>query len=359
MHVNILASAEDQECGINHYTTSLESSLSISNTRTGIKSYSTDVSHYIKKGWSSVKSDADIIHLQHEYGVFGPGSICSWPVIILLILGSTFLDKKIVVTFHNVWNKETFGPPFWFLKRFYIWMNNKLLIYASDHIIVLSENSEDKLVSMYGIQNYTRIPHGVQVDTCNLTKDEARSLLGWERQADTVVLPGYIRRHKGHDRFVEIACADPHREYIIAGGVRNDIFEGYAEELSSKSPDNMKITGVLDDTEFGAVFAAADLCYLPYRDASGQSGIANWSFAHGLPIFGSNIDYFQELEDQTDGVKVVGTSTETVIAEIDAYFDDEDHRRYMARAATKYAEENSIERVAQEHINIYNSLLEE
>lgn len=353
MKVNFIASARDEDCGINDYTTSLESVLDVPHERTGIKSGSLDVLHYTKQTIAAVRSDADIVHLQHEYGVFGPATLCSWPVLFILLLTNLFSRTSVVVTLHTAWDRETPDPPLVWLKLLYIWLNNRLLFLAAEHVIFLSESAEDRLVSKYGIEHYSRLPHGVQVDTIDVTSDEARDALGWNRDEEIVVMPGYIRPQKGYETFLEVARRDE-RRYIVAGGLRNEEHENYVTETFSDPPENLERTGILEFDEFRMVFVAADLCYLPY-DQANQSGIVNWAFAHGLPVVGSDLRYFQTLSKETDGVMVT-ESPDDARAKIDEFFSDETVRERMREAALAFADENSMEAVAAEHEKIYDAM---
>jgi glycosyltransferase involved in cell wall biosynthesis len=324
----------------------------------GIKSYSLDLLHYTKKTWSAITSDAEIIHLQHEYNIFGPGSICSWPVIILLLIANIFTEKKIVITFHTAWDNETLGDfvfPLDRIKSLYIWLNNRLLVRSADHIFFLSDNVEEYFTDTFDMADVSKISHGVQSSTIDPTKREARAMLGWDDDSDIVILPGYIRPQKNCETFIQVAKEDKSRQYIIAGGVRNNKFEDYAEELFSNLPENVSVTGILEDDEFEAAFIAADLCYLPYQDVS-QSGNVNWSLANELPVFGSEIKYFHELSEKTESVKIVGTDPEEVVSEIQMYFSNKELRNRMAESAREFAQRNGMKEIGEEHVRVYKSL---
>jgi len=349
MDVTFIASGKDQDCGINDYTTSIESALPVESTRIGIKSNSTDIVHYVRKSIDALRSDDPVIHLQHEYGVFGPGSICSWPVIFTLLLINVFTGKRVVITIHTAWDSTTPDPPLIWLKRFYIWLNNRLILLAADHIIFLSERGKERMVPEYNIKNYTLLPHGVQVDPIDITQEQARDDLDWPGE-EIVVLPGYIRPQKGYEDFVEAAQRDD-RIYAVAGGVRNETYDSYAEEILDDLPSNAIHTGVLDFDEFRKVFVAADVCYLPYEDAS-QSGILNWAMAHGLPVVGSDLPYFLRLSEETDAVTPT-SSVEDALGVFDRYFGDGEARNDQIEAAKQFAEKNSMENIAKEHLKIY------
>jgi len=196
--VTLLASGQDQDCGINTYTTSLENALTVEYERVGIRSRTTDLWHYVRSTAAALRSPGDVVHLQHEYGVFGPATICSWAVIVLLLLGKHLTKKRVVITLHSAWNDETPDPPLVPLKSFYIWLNNRLLLLTADHVIFLSENTYESFSHRHDIRDYSVMTHGVQTETVDRSRSEAEESL--ERDEFLVVEPGYIRPGEGTKR---------------------------------------------------------------------------------------------------------------------------------------------------------------
>jgi len=359
MRVSLVASGRDEDCGINTYTTALESELDDEVEgleRIGLKSHSTDMMHYLKQGIAAARSDADIIHIQHEYGVFGPKSVGSWLFMIPLVLGRIISDKTIIITMHNSWNEHTPTPPLRLIKILYINANNKILEMLADKFIFLTEDcAEEFAVSVPNIEPEI-IKHGVPTSGSDFSKEEAKDEFGIRPEKRLIVEPGYVREAKGHHLFVEIAKELPDHEFLIAGGPRTSSTKPYFEKIKSNAPENVTVTGVLDDETFQRAFAAADLCLLPYSKAS-QSGIVNWAVRYELPIVGSEIGYFEDLAATNEFIRTLDIDSEAAPDWISELLEDEETLEAMRDDAKEYYKKNNMREVAKQHRSIYENAI--
>lgn len=351
MKVTFLASGRDQDCGINSYTTSIENALDINHNRVGVKSKSLDFLHYAQSAFKSLRDESDVVHIQHEYGIFGPASICSWGVIFALIFGKFFTSKKIVVTYHSAWNSETPDPPLAALKQLYIYLNNMLWLFVTDHAIFLSNNTLNDFQQSHDVESYTVTTHGVQVETVDRSRSDAKKTLGGDGDEFHIVEPGFIRPEKGHKEFLEIARRMPDTQFVIAGGQRTGDIEWFVEEIKDEAPENVTITGVLNDTEFHDSFIGADIVLLPYGDVT-QSGILNWSIAYETPVVAKWSEYFKGVAGKTDGVKLYNDVREAKDI-LDRLKGNPDELEEMSNAVIDYKEMNSMGKISQVHEEIY------
>jgi len=358
MEVSMVASGKNEDCGINTYTTALGSELKfeVENlTRIGLKSHSKDIFHYFKKGLATANSDADIIHIQHEYGIFGPKSIGSWFFILPLLICKLVYGKKTIITMHNSWNADTAGSPFRSLKIAYIKMNNILISKLADEIIFLTEDCADDFAVSVPSSEPTIIKHGVPTSNVNLTKTQARNIFEIDNEQKLIVEPGYVRRAKGHHLLTHAAKKMPDYEFLIAGGPRTKSTEPYLKELEAKAPGNVTVTGVLEDRDFQAAFIAADLCFLPYLKAS-QSGIVNWAVRYNLPILASQIDYFEELESNNEFIRTIDLEKDSIPKSISYLFQNKSILEDMRKSAKEYYKKNNMSEIAKEHRYIYENV---
>lgn len=347
--ITLLASDYDQDCGINTYTTSLENALTVEYERVGIKSRTTDIWHYIRSTVKALRSQGEVIHLQHEYGVFGPATICSWAVILFLLFGKHFYEKRVIITLHSAWDEGTPDPPLVLMKSFYIWLNNRLLLLTADHVLFLSDNTYESFSSRHNIQNYSVMTHGVQTETVDRSRSEGKKAL--ERNEFLVVEPGYIRPEKGHEKFIEIAEHLPDTQFVIAGGDRTGDHREFVEMIKRGAPSNVDITGVLDDENFHNWFLAADIILLPYEEVT-QSGIFNWAVAYGRPMVVKETEYFRDLRAETDGIRCF-TSPEEAAELLSELRDDSNLLMKMSDSLEQYRDANSMHKIAELHRDIY------
>lgn len=345
----LLASGENQDCGINTYTSSLENALTVEHRRIGIKSRTTDLWHYIRSTVTALRSPGEVIHLQHEYGVFGPASICSWAILLLMLAGKKFFAKRIVITLHSAWNEETPDPPLVLLKSFYIWLNNRLILLTADHVIFLSENTYKSFSHRHNIQNYSVMTHGVQTETVDQSRNEAKKAIGHDEFL--IVEPGYIRPQKGHETFLEIAELLPDTQFVIAGGDRTGDHKKFVDTIKANASENVKITGVLDERDFHNWLLAADIVLLPYEEVT-QSGIFNWAVAYSRPMVVKETEYFRDLRTETDGVRCF-TSPQEAAELLDDLRNDPNTLSEMSKSLESYRAANSMHKIAERHRKIY------
>lgn len=352
MKVQIIATGRDEDCGIATYTTSLEDELDVETERTPVRLRSWNILHYVQKAIEAGREDSDVIHLQHEYGIFGPKSAASWVFLPIIHLIAAIRGIPIVVTLHTAWNEETIDTPLFALKSLYVHLNNRLIAAIADHLIFLSENAREKFEADIVHPSVTVMPHGVQTDVRDIP--DAKDWFGYEENDALVVEPGYVRPQKGYKTLLTVAEALPEVKFLIAGGTQDESHEAYAQHIQEESPPNVSMTGVLDDDLFHAAFAAADLVFLPYESVT-QSGILNWCIAYKCPVLASDKAYFRNIAGECEGVQVFGT-VEKAISAVRSISTDTDKRAMMAQGMCDYGKTNSMAEVANEHQEIYKHL---
>jgi glycosyltransferase involved in cell wall biosynthesis len=361
--VTMVATPSNGTCGIGTYAEDLVSSFPDA-VRTSKQTFNQDdrsARHFLTLAVQLVLSNSDTIHVQHEYGLFRREN-SQWPGVmgmlffpVLFVLNS-LVGKTIVVTMHSVLKPD---PEEASLRiRLYLVLMHELIANGSDHVVFLSEQCKDRFLADVEVDadEYSVFPHGVTVsDTSDRSTAESKEWLGYDADDTVVMIPGFIRPPKGHDIFIEVAQMLPEYEFLVAGGGRpkgDDL--DYANRIKATAPDNVTVTGVLDDDEFPDALNAADLAFLPYRVVS-QSGTFNWCVAHALPVVASDEPYFSSIERDWGCVKTVDIEDlEEVTDTIQAVLNSEKTRGALVENARAYRRENSFERVAELHYHIYN-----
>jgi len=236
------------------------------------------------------------------------------------------------------------------MKRLYVGANNRLLAATVDHAIFLSDNASTAFQQSVQLNSVETIPHGVQTETRSLSQKEAKRELGYDDQ-QLVILPGYIRPEKGCDTFVTLA-EQFDIPFILAGGCQDA--PEYCASLRERAPPNVEITGKLDEETFHAAFIAADLVVLPYREVT-QSGIFNLCIAYGVPVIGSDTQYFRSLADEWGCVEVVDTENVEASAErIRNLLSNDNKYTALTSAMSEYRKSASIESIGQQHKDLYD-----
>lgn len=354
----MVSTSDDGSCGIGTYTGDLMAEFpdSVNVNHVPLRLGAWNPVHYARAAISAGFSANEIVHVQHEYGIFGPKSIMSWVFFPLLFICSKINGNRIVITAHSAWNGQTVSEPLVNLKRVYVALNNSILARTSDYVIFLSDNCEEKFLQSASVGSYDKLSHGVQTKQVTMDEGSAKEQFGYFPDDTVIVEPGYVRPEKGQDVFVELAAEFPEYSFLIAGGTQKGADDEYLSGIERKSADNVQITGTLDDERFHVAFHAADLIVLPYRDVT-QSGIFNWCVAHALPVAASDSEYFRRLQERWGCVSLFDVDDITnIVACTRELLKDTEKRQNLSNRMVDYQKSSSMESVADRHHEIYREI---
>jgi len=354
MKVEFFVTGSEQDCGIATYTTTLENALSVEYARTPLKLRSLDVFHYVVQSVRAGLTDADVVHVQHEYDIYGPKSIASWLVFPLLWLLTTLRGRPLVVTFHSAWGEETVAPPVESVKWAYLWLNNRLLTAVTDHAIFLSEDTREVFERTAPLSSVEVLPHGVPTDLHPMPQADAKRELGVSPNRPLVAEPGFVRPQKGYHLFVDVAERVDDVTFLVGGGIHEGTYEDYLADLRERCDDRVGITGVLDDEAFHALFNAMDVALLPYETVT-QSGILNWCLAYEVPVVGTNVEQFADLQDD-HGFPVVFPQDDPDAGAV-AVRELLDDPTPVLKTMRRYRDQHGMDAVASAHADLYRSLV--
>lgn len=201
------------------------------------------------------------------------------------------------------------------------------------------------------------IPCAITDVSPDVSQAEAKRRFGYDPAETVIAIPGFIRPPKGHDIFIEVASKLPEYEFMIAGGARpkGEDFE-FAEQIKSEAPDNVIVTGVLDDGDYWTALKAPDIAVLPYRVVT-QSGTFNACATQELPVLASDAEYFKRIEETWDTPETVDISDTDEMAErVRQLLKDPSRRTRLAEIMAQYKQANSFEKVGTDHRRIYHRL---
>jgi glycosyltransferase involved in cell wall biosynthesis len=363
--VTFVTTPGDGSCGIGTYTSDLLNHLDVDTETVHIPQDDRSVSRFVSLALQVFRAGGDVVHFQHEYGLFRregskyPGlmGLVFFPLVFLL---SSLRGRPVVVTMHSVLTSQAGEASF--SVRLYLLCMHKLLATGASHLIFLSPNCATAFRTDINPDSstYSVLPHGVKRDIPDVQRDLTRRRLGYDSDDKVVAIPGFVRPPKGHDIFVEIARRLPEFEFLVAGGARpeGDDFE-FAERIRTDAPDNVTVTGPLDEDKYWATLATPDLAVLPYRVVT-QSGTFNACASRELPVLASDVDYFTRIQSEWGALETVDiTDVDAVVDRVRALVEDESRRRELADAIRQYKRANSFERVGTIHCRIYTRIVDD
>ncbi|MBO4247091.1 glycosyltransferase family 4 protein [Halomicrobium sp. IBSBa] len=363
MRVVMVAPDDDGTNGIGSYATDLVKQ--IPNCTVDDHRFQPDTAnplHFVRKAAAIRRRRPDIVHVQHEYGLFGPVSLWSLLFFPILALTARLSESRVVVSVHeslapSVLTNE--APP---LAGLYVTMLNTVLDLTADNLVFLSTDAQQRFTAWTASSDRRHIPHGVATsDTVSYSQGEAKRHLGYDHEETLVVEPGYVLPRKGSHLLLEVARELPEAQFVLAGGCPD---EDYKKQIHEARPSNVEVTGSLDDETFHAAFVAADVVALPYLEQEtgyfvnkvSQSGIFNLCAAYRRPVVATDCAYFEQLEAEW-GCLVTATPSPGSLADtVEAVLDDEDRRTRLANGLTMFEDANTMATVGKSYANLYTTL---
>ena len=300
----------------------------------------------------------DILHVQHEYGIYGRNNSILEAVVEAR---REKLARRIVFTLHTVYHAGLWPREEEF---------QRTVLREADAVIVHSPLQEYELhAQARGYpENLFRIPHGTSV---NPYLSWPRLRLAKRLGLDPGVLAGFVAAFLGFlrpDKGVETLLdsldllGEKSRGLrIIVGGEVRD--EKLAETIAAHSGHGLVfIPRYLSTEELLMAAALADVIVLPYRDPPGKyavSGILHLSMGSLKPIIGSNTPRLTEL--YTLAPRLVFRAGDPVgLAQLLSRLMDRwyyDLAVAYAGPLYSYAVRTSWPRMARRHLDLYRHLL--
>jgi len=355
--VTLVSSPMDGNCGIGTYARSLISGfedevnvnvVTLETHSNGLRA----IRLYARAAIRAGRTDDDLVHIQHEYGLFGTKWYLLWVFYPLLLLLTQISATPVVITVHEAWNADRVEPPLKPIKTRYIWLANKLIAGTATSIIFLSENCEQKFTTSVPVEDTFQIAHGVYGETVDISESKAKERLGFHPDDVIITELGYVRPSKGYESFLALAEQLPEYEFLVAGGSRGA--DEYYERIKASAPENVTVTGHLDDDQFHLAFRATDVAVLPYKEVA-QSGIFNMCAAYGLPTVTTRLPYFERLETEYSCV-LVFDDLEEAERQIKSILTKRSVQEQLTEGLKSFVLESDSETVRSEHIAIYDSI---
>ena len=299
---------------------------------------------------------ADILNVQHEFGLFG-GERGEWIIDVIRKCG-----KPVVVTMHTILP----DPDEQMLRV------TRDLCEAAHAVVSLSQTGRQLLIDVYGVdpEMIHVIHHGVP-NVPFMPTGPAKATFGIG-QRTVISTFGLINRGKGLEYAIEamqpVVERHPEALYLILGQthpvVRRQEGESYRESLVARIDalglrHNVKLVDkYLDDEELLAYLAATDIYLTPYLNpVQIVSGTLAYAVGCGKAIVSTPYLYALELLANRRGFLCDFRDAESISTSLLALLDDPALRRSVERRAYRFGRQMTWPNVAREYERVFASVL--
>jgi glycosyltransferase involved in cell wall biosynthesis len=315
--------------------------------------------------------DPDLVHIQHEYGVFGLDDRFH-----ALLAGLRRHRRRVVVTLHTVHTRLSIDlgcswrgrrPP---LADLDIEAYQRQVGATADAVVVHQEEPIRQVLRRQGLADdrVATIPHGTP-SVVAPTKAGARAALGIPHDQSVLLGFGYFEPAKNHAVLIEalsrLTERVPSARLLIGGYVRHPVpattaYRAHCERVVEQFGLGRAVSFLDDpvpDDEVVTLFAAADIaCFVYDEDTRSSSGALHWAVGCGTPVMASRIAKFAEVSRISDELLVNPRSPGEVARLADRLLSDQAFRDEVRRRGGSFAEETSWQRVAHRHLELYRDV---
>lgn len=367
MRIGFISTYPPIECGIATYTQYLTEALRKKNMDVYIISHIGGSGYQVfpsfdyedgdlaEKAFSAmIRFTPDVVHIQHEFGLYGKHTGVS---VVPLILEFQLIGIPVVTTLHTVY--ADMNREHELIIRSIIMNSNHVIVHEHYQYKVIKEKLSPELYRKVHV-----IPHGArEVDPV----PNAKESVGLPSNKKVILMIGYIRPSKNFeaiiDLFPEILRSYPDVLLVIAGKTRGQEYIDYRNILFKKiatSPvkeNIIFIRGQLPQHTFDTVISAADVVVLPYKISS-QSGILAHCLAFGRPIVVSSSPGLENVIDES-GAGISCNNKKEFVDGLLRILSNKDYAQRLSENGRRYVKEKiSWSIIAARHIDIYNQIID-
>ena len=317
-----------------------------------------DINSYIKAAKYINRTTADIVILEHEFGLYS-GEFGEYINELVKIL-----EKQLVVTAHTIPDNpdKEYGKVL------------KDLINFADRIIVMMPESRKKLIKRYNYpeERIEIIPHGVP--DISLDPDTRyRSKSGFK---DRLVLGSInlLSENKGLEYVIEalpeIKKHIPHILYLIIGQTHPNVLRCKGEKYRTSLKEKIDKLGLHENVKFINKYVSLkeliswlmtfDIYITPYLDPhQSASGALAYAIGAGRVCISTPYSYAKEVLSEGRGIIVPFKSSQAIADAVIDISKDSRKRLEIEKKAYKYGRLMTWYNVAAQYIKVFNEVLDE
>ena len=300
---------------------------------------------------------ADIVHIQHEYGIY------KFDDRLPSMLKS--LDQKIkkVITVHCVRSAQ-------FSERGAVDENYAARIAKYVDQVIVHVESQRAILTRLGIpsEKIHVTPHGTELS--DEVQRHSRERLNLPRDGKILLMFGFIKKHKCHHVVLETLAQllEKHRDVylFLAGGLAPSPFKkdsDYAELIEKKIAElDLKKNVIYSKSFFPNedlpyLFGATDIVLFPYYEEDrSASGSLHLSLGARKYVIASRIPKFEELKEVSDELLVLPYNSSGIAKTALRLFEDDEFSQYVLNKTEEFRQRTSWPAVARQHLKLYKQV---
>lgn len=288
------------------------------------------------------KMNPDVIIIQWWHPYFSP---------CYRILEAALSRYKIIFICHNVFPHERFPMDH---------ILSKMVLKRGSGYIVQSKMDRDDLCSIKQDANYVLTPHPTYnaFKIQNMSKEQAREILGCSSDEKLLLFFGFVRKYKGLCHLLNALPIVLNKQDEI-GNVKLMIVGDFGEDKQEYMDlihkldieDSVQLVeGYIPDQEVEKYFAACDLVVLPYESAT-QSGIVQIAYGFEKTVVVTEVGGLPDVVENGKTGYVVKPQDPEKIAEviIDFYLNNREaeFEQHIKEAAYRFSWDRMEEAIEQ------------
>jgi glycosyltransferase involved in cell wall biosynthesis len=324
----------------------------------------------------SAAESCDLVHIQHEHGLFGHSRGTKFAVKQFGALLRSLKDRKkpVVTTFHTdivTGPRKKLRTVVDRFRKKRMWIKHVARQFG-DHMgqaraIVHSMGTRLSYVKHgFPAQSIFVVPHAcLPPKNITLSRDTAKEKLGLPEDAKLLTIFGFLGRYKGHDLAIEALKYLPENYHLaLVGGMhpeaRDDFLDVVLQSIPEAIRPRVKVTGWVESSVADLYYAATDVCLAPYRGDTllSASGAVTWALSSGRPVVASKIEAFQNVNRGTDCMFLFTPERLAELAwAVEKIVSDTSLQERLIRNARAYCEEHSWQTTSNKVLQIYDRMM--
>lgn len=309
--------------------------------------------------FEQIPSDADIIHVQFEAGLFGHlgmSGVCA----PFFFRRAASIQKPVVTTLHEVHRSHShlnaIGDHLLRARDFVI---ERSALRSSEQIIVHTSTAQGILIGRHGQKTRViQMHHPVEMDASPNDQLTARAALGFD--GPLVLTFGWVEQKKRYDQVIDVLPEVPSAQYLIGGEPRTEADASVIERALDRATqlgvaDRVHHLGYVPDSDIRTLFSAVDIVVFPYERVS-QSGALNLALGYKRPVLTTALEPFEELRSEF-GCPATYDGTDELAGKLSTILSNDEERARLSERAAEYASELTWDRFAEKSVELYHRVL--